>query len=84
MPLQAGSDIAANGTRAAGVADSLLAQRSAQAVGQVRVNVTGRSLAAAPQIGGTAQRAGGTLVDPQTNIRLNDVGSDLSVSPTIC
>ncbi|MFO1106364.1 MAG: translocation/assembly module TamB domain-containing protein [Amaricoccus sp.] len=84
VPLQGpGLDIAANGTVPLALADSLLAQRSAQAVGQVRVNVTVRGSLAAPQIGGTASLAGGTLVDPQTNIRLNDVGFDLSVADNL-
>ena len=52
------------------------AARSAQATGTLRVTATARGSLGAPQLGGTVTLGGGTLFDPQTNIRLSDISLD--------
>ena len=78
-----GLDARASGDVPLGLADAFLAQRDAQASGMIRVGVTVTGSLAAPRISGTATMNGGTLVDPRTNVRLNNVTLDLSVANNI-
>ena len=77
----AGSGLDANvtGTVPLAIADSVLAARSVQATGTLRVTATARGSLAAPQLGGTVSLDGGTLFDPQTNVRLQDITLDASL-----
>lgn len=78
-----GLDMRASGDVPLSLANTLLAQRDAQASGVIRVTATVAGSLAAPRISGTAAMNGGTLVDPRTNIRLNDVTLDLSVADNV-
>ncbi len=71
-----GLDISASGTVPLGIADAFLAVRDAQASGTLRVNIAARGSLAAPALSGTATIENGTLVDPRTNIRLDNVSAD--------
>ena len=71
-----GLDASVSGSLPLAIADTVLAARSAQATGTLRVTATARGSLASPQLGGTVTLAGGTLFDPQTNIRLSDISLD--------
>jgi translocation and assembly module TamB len=71
-----GLDISASGTVPLGIADAFLAVRDAQASGTLRVNIAAGGSLAAPALSGTASIENGTLVDPRTNIRLDNVAAD--------
>lgn len=75
-----GLDVAVAGAVPLSLADSVLSQRDAQAAGLLRVNANVRGALTAPQITGGVTLAGGTLVDPQTNIRLNDITLDIALA----
>ena len=74
-----GLDIRVAGTLPLSMANPILEERAAQASGQVRVNATVRGSLAAPQFGGTVDLQGGTLVDPRTNLRLENIQLDASL-----
>lgn len=63
-----------------GLADSILAQRDAQASGQIDVNASVTGSLAAPVIAGGVTLNGGTLVDPQTNVRLENITLDIGLA----
>jgi translocation and assembly module TamB len=72
-----GLDVRAAGEAPLGLADVLLAERSAQATGVVRFDLTATGALAQPNLAGSATLAGATFTDPLTNFRLVDVGADL-------
>ena len=69
-----GLDVRASGTLPLALANPFLAERSAQVAGTLRVNASAQGALSAPRFGGTLSLAGGTLVYPNLNIRLNDIG----------
>ena len=69
-----GLDVRADGTLPLSLANPFLAERSAQVAGLLRVNASATGALTAPRFGGTLSLAGGTVVYPNLNIRLNDVG----------
>lgn len=71
-----GLDLRAGGTLPLALANTLLAERSAQASGLITLDLTATGALSAPVLGGSAQLAGGTIVDPETNIRLQDITID--------
>jgi translocation and assembly module TamB len=71
-----GLDLRAGGTLPLALANTLLAERSAQASGLITLDLTAQGALSAPVLGGSARLAGGTIVDPETNIRLEDIAID--------
>lgn len=71
-----GLDVRVDGSVPLAVANPFLADRGAQVAGTARIDATARGSIAAPQLGGNVRVAGGTLVDPQTNIRLEGITID--------
>ena len=78
-----GLDVRANGTLPLSLANPFLAERSAQVAGILRVNASAQGALAAPRLGGTLSLTGGTVVYPDLNIRLNDVGFDASLDGNV-
>ncbi len=77
IPLRGpGLDVQVNGTVPLQVANPFLAGRSAQVAGTMRLDATARGAITAPELGGNVSVAGGTFVDPQTNIRLEGIALD--------
>jgi translocation and assembly module TamB len=74
-----GLDLRVAGAVPLSLADPLLDERSAQASGLLRINATARGSLAAPQLAGTVSLAGGTLNDPNTNIRLENISLDAAL-----
>ena len=74
-----GLDVRASGTLPLALANPFLAERSAQVAGTLRVNASAQGALSAPRFGGTLSLAGGTLVYPNLNIRLNDIGFEASL-----
>ncbi|HRO12207.1 translocation/assembly module TamB domain-containing protein, partial [Amaricoccus sp.] len=74
-----GLDASVSGALPLSMANPLLASRSAEASGQVRISATARGSLAAPQLAGTVTLAGGSLFDPQTNIRLQNMTLDAAL-----
>ena len=71
-----GLDARVNGTIPLELADPFLAERTAQLRGQLRVDATARGSLTAPQLSGNVTLTGGSLVDPQTNLRLRNISVD--------
>ncbi len=71
-----GLDVNVTGALPLAIADSVLATRSTQATGTLRLTATARGSLAAPQLGGNVSLDGGTLFDPETNIRLQNITLD--------
>lgn len=71
-----GLDARIEGTIPLSVTDALLAERAAQATGTVRITAGARGSLAQPELSGNVSLAGGTLVDPGTNIRLEAITID--------
>ena len=61
------------------MANTLLASRTAQATGLLRFDVTAAGSLAAPRLGGSVSLAGGGFIDPQTNLRLQDISLDAAL-----
>ncbi len=74
-----GLDIRASGSAPLTVANTLLAERTAQATGLLRFDVTAAGSVASPRLGGSVALAGGGFVDPQTNLRLQDISLDAAL-----
>lgn len=72
----AGLDVRVNGGVPLAMANPFLADRAAQVAGTARLDATARGSLAAPQLGGNVNVAGATLVDPETNIRLEGITID--------
>ena len=77
-----GLDLGLSGVVPLALADAVLEERSTQAAGQLRVNATLRGSLAAPRYGGSVSLAGGTFVDPEVNLRLQNVALDASLEGT--
>ncbi len=75
-----GLDIGGSGTLPLALANAFLAERDAQAAGTARLEFRATGSLAAPVLSGSARIAGGTLVDPQTNVRLNDIALDATLA----
>lgn len=71
-----GLDMRAAGSAPLTLANALLADRVAQATGLLRFDLTARGSVAAPQLAGSASLAGGTFIDPLSNVRLQDISLD--------
>ena len=71
-----GLDASFTGSLPLALANPLLATRSAQAAGEIRVTATARGSLAAPQLAGTVALSGGSVFDPETNIRLQNISLD--------
>lgn len=71
-----GLDVRVNGTAPLALADPFLADRSAQVAGTARIDATARGSITAPQLGGNVSVAGATFVDPETNLRLENITLD--------
>ena len=71
-----GLDASFTGSLPLAFANPLLATRSAQAAGEIRVTATARGSLAAPQLAGTVALSGGSVFDPETNIRLQNISLD--------
>ncbi len=71
-----GLDVRASGSLPLAAANAFLAERSAQASGLVRFDVTAGGALARPRLAGSASLSGGTFVDPLTNVRLVDIAAD--------
>lgn len=83
IPLQGpGLDLRLSGTVPVNLADSLLVGRLAQASGALQVDATVTGALASPQFSGNLALAGGTFVDPATNIRLDNIRLDAGLSGT--
>lgn len=81
IPLQGpGLDLRLDGTLPLNLADAFLAGRLAQASGALQVNATVQGTLASPQYSGNLAMTGGTFVDPETNIRLDDLRLDAGLS----
>ncbi len=74
-----GLDVRASGSAPLTVANTLLAERTAQATGLLQFDVTAAGSIAAPRLGGSVSLAGGGFIDPQTNLRLTDIGLDAAL-----
>ncbi len=79
----AGLDARVSGAVPLALADTILAQRSAQASGVLRVDASARGSLAQPQLAGTVSLAGGTLVDPDTNVRLQNISLDAGLEGNV-
>jgi translocation and assembly module TamB len=73
-----GLDVSGSGTLPLALANGILASRDAQAAGMVNLDFRAQGALTQPRLSGSARMAGGTIVDPQTNVRLNDIGLDAS------
>lgn len=71
-----GLDVQVNGSLPLSIANPFLADRAAQVAGTARIDATAAGSISAPRLGGNISVAGGTLVDPQTNIRLEGITVD--------
>ena len=74
-----GLDLRASGSAPLTVANTLLAERTAQATGILRFDMTATGSLAAPRFGGSVALAGGGFIDPQTNLRLQDISLDAAL-----
>ncbi len=68
-----GLDVSLDGAAPLALADAALAFRDAQADGIMRVSATARGTLGAPLLDGSVTIDGGTLTDPATNLRLENV-----------
>ena len=75
-----GLDVSGAGSLPLGLANGVLAQRDARAAGIVRLDVRAQGSLAEPRLSGAARMTGGTLVDPQTNVRLNNIALDAALA----
>ena len=75
-----GVDVSASGVAPLSLANAALAGRDAQATGQVRFDATLSGSLADLRYGGTVTLQDGTVVDPATNIRLENVTLDAALS----
>lgn len=64
------------------MATPVLAQRAASATGQINVNATAQGSLAEPRMDGAITLAGGTFTDPESNLRLENVGFDIALDLT--
>jgi len=74
--LNTGLNIDANGRLPLSVANVVLAERGARASGVAILALKATGRVAEPVVAGSIKLAGGTIVDPSTNIRLEDVQFD--------
>lgn len=72
-----GLDFRASGEAPLSLANALLAERAAQATGDLRFDLTARGSLAQPVLGGSTTLAGGTFIDPMTNVRFLDIAADV-------
>jgi len=69
-----GLDVRATGAAPLAIANALLEERTAQATGLLRFDLHASGAVNAPRLAGSANLEGGTFIDPQTNVRLQDIG----------
>ncbi len=74
--LSSGLNIDANGRLPLSVANVVLAERGARASGIANLTLKATGRVAEPVVAGNIKLVGGTIVDPKTNIRLEDVRFD--------
>ena len=71
IPLRGpGLDARVSGSAPLSLANPLLADRTAQVTGLVRIDATARGSITAPEVSGRVTLSDGTLIDPETNLRL--------------
>jgi translocation and assembly module TamB len=74
-----GLDVSVSGEVPLAAVDAVLADRGAQLSGSATVNATTRGSLASPQFDGSIGIAGGTFVDPPTNLRLEAVSGQAAL-----
>jgi translocation and assembly module TamB len=74
-----GLDLRVNGAVPLQMATPVLAQRAAAATGTLRIDAAASGSLAAPSLSGSASLAGGTFIDPDTNLRLENIALDVGL-----
>ncbi len=74
-----GLDASVSGSLPLSMANPLLAGRAAEASGEIRVTATATGSLAAPQLAGTVTLAGGSVFDPATNVRMQNISLDATL-----
>ncbi len=83
VPLRGpGLDLRLAGSVPLSLADPFLAGRLAQASGTLQVDATVQGALSSPQFNGNLSMTGGTIVDPATNIRMEQVRFDAGLAGT--
>ncbi|TPE51471.1 translocation/assembly module TamB domain-containing protein [Amaricoccus solimangrovi] len=75
-----GLDVSGSGALPLSLANAFLAGRDAQAAGLARLDFRATGALTAPVLSGSVRLSGGTFVDPQTNVRLNDIALDAALA----
>jgi translocation and assembly module TamB len=71
-----GLDARVSGTLPLALANFIMVERLIQAEGQLRIDATARGSLAAPQLSGNVSMQGGSVIDPATNLRLQNISLD--------
>lgn len=75
-----GMDLHVKGSAPMGIANQFLAERGAQVSGSANIDATVRGSFAKPELNGHFALANGTFIDPQSNLRLNNIVVDAGLS----
>lgn len=75
-----GLDVSGSGTLPLSLANAFLAERSMQVAGTAALDFRALGSISAPVLSANARMEDGTLVDPETNIRLNNIDLDASLA----
>lgn len=75
-----GLDVHASGVAPLSLADAFLVERTAQASGAARFDLTARGALRDPQLAGSVAIENGAFYDPQTNVRLQGVTADAALN----
>ncbi|MBH9981553.1 translocation/assembly module TamB domain-containing protein [Bartonella sp. B10834G6] len=75
-----GIDLHVKGSAPMGIANQFLAERGAQVSGSANVDATVRGSFTKPELNGHFALANGTFIDPQSNLRLNNIVVDAGLS----
>lgn len=81
VPLKGnGIDLHVKGSAPLGIVNQFLAERGAQASGSAKVDATVKGSFTKPELNGSFALSNGSFIDPQSNLRLNNIVVDASLS----
>ena len=81
VPLKGnGIDLHVKGAAPLGIVNQFLAERGAQASGSAKVDATIKGSFEKPELSGSFALSNGSFIDPQSNLRLNNIVVDASLS----
>lgn len=80
IPLKGNVDLHVKGSAPMAIANQFLAERGAQMAGSATIDATVRGSLAKPELNGNLSLSNGSFIDSQTNLRLNNIVVDASLS----